>query len=143
MPDPSLDLRIWLELLGRAAQSLSSFPLAETQPAERPKCLGLGERLCRRWQRAIRRTVGVTEVQPQGHAAYDHERAFVQRAVVRAAERDQILGVVTAAVGARLQMVNINERAVRTPWHSAAVPVSPEHTTPHRWRDVLRSALRT
>src|SRR5262245_61714654 len=70
-------------------------------------------------------------------APLDDERPVVQRAMVGAAERDEIVGVMGAVLGARCSVVNIDERCVPATGHSAATAVAPQHVTAHRRRNGL------
>ena len=80
------------------------------------------------------------ELEPSRNRASDDQRALVQRDVVSAAERDQVALDMLSALRSRLDVVNIYERRVRTTRHPAAVPVSPEHAPPNRWRYILHRA---
>ena len=66
-----------------------------------------------------------------------HQRALVYGSVMRGAEGEQVCRVMTAAVGARMNVVNVNERGAGAPRDLAAVMVAPQHAAAHGGRDIL------
>ena len=73
-------------------------------------------------------------------AAGDDEPAEVDGAVVRRAEHDEMIDVVTAAVRAQLEVVHVDKNRVPAPRDDAAALVPAEDVTAERWRDGLGGA---
>jgi len=69
--------------------------------------------------------------------ALNDERSAMHRPVMRSTQRDELVRVVLAALGARHQMVRVDVNRVTTPRHDAAVVVAPQHQASDGWRDGL------
>ena len=61
--------------------------------------------------------------------------------VMRCADGEQASRVMTAAVGARVNVVNVNEISVRAARDLAAVMISPQHAPAYSGRHVLCRSL--
>ena len=57
--------------------------------------------------------------------------------MMSAAQREQVLRLVSAAFFARLNVVHIDESRMPAAWYLAAVLVPKQHRTPYRWRHRL------
>ena len=75
-------------------------------------------------------------------AALDDDFTAMERAVMSAACRDEIVRVVTTAVGARANVVQIEKRGGPTTWHDAAPAVATQHRPAHGRRHVLPGTSR-
>ena len=64
---------------------------------------------------AVGGTVGMTKDQTCRNPAFDTESAIVLRAMMRGAKNHEVVRIVIASVGARLQVVKIHEIAWRQP----------------------------
>ena len=75
-----------------------------------------------------------------GAVCYDSEHSMMNRAVVHAAQREEVLGVVTAACRARHDMVKVEEGRVLATWNPAPVPIAKQDSAARcRW-DLLLGA---
>jgi hypothetical protein len=72
-------------------------------------------------------------------SAYD-EPPFVGHPVMRRTERDEEIRIVSAAVGAGVRVVQIQEGRVPAAGHGAAMLVARDHGAPRRRRDLLRGS---
>jgi hypothetical protein len=57
----------------------------------------------------------------------DEQITAVTRAVVRTAQREQVVGLMIAAILARAQMMHIDKRRVPAARYLAAVPIAQQH----------------
>ena len=61
--------------------------------------------------------------------------------MVRTAQREQVVGLMIAAVFARAEMMHVDERRVPAAGYLAAVPIAQQHRATNSRRNRLRSAL--
>ena len=79
----------------------------------------------------------MTETKSIRNALFDDELASVNSAVVGRAERDEILRRVSSAFGARVDVVDVEERPVTATGDAAPTTVSSKNDTPYGRRNVL------
>ena len=75
-------------------------------------------------------------------AALDDDFPAMESAMVGSACRDEIVRVVTAAIRARTNVMQIEKRGGPTTWHDAASAVATQHRPAHGRRHVLPGAGR-
>ena len=90
---------------------------------------------------AVGSAIGVLKTKARRSAAGDDEQTVVHGAMMRRAEHDEVIGVVTAALRAQLEVVHVDEGRVPAPGDDAAALVAAEDVTAERWRDCLRGAV--
>ena len=90
---------------------------------------------------AVWSAIGVLETKPRRSAASDDEQTLVHGAVVRRAQHGEVVGVVTAALRAQLEVMHVDEGRVPAPRDNTAALVAAEDVTAERWRDCLRGAV--
>jgi hypothetical protein len=61
----------------------------------------------------------------------------VGRPVMDTTQGDEIVSVVPAALGAELDVVNVDENGISAAWKRAAVVIATEHRPARRWSDAL------
>src|SRR5258707_13698378 len=89
---------------------------------------------------AVRRTIGVAEDQSAGDSALDDQLTSVLCAVMGGAQRDQCVGIVVAALGAKDDVVKIEKGPMAATRHDAASPVASDNLTAHgRWNVLARA----
>ena len=81
------------------------------------------------------------ETKARRRVAGNAELTVVHRAVMRRAEHDEVFGLVRATLGARLDVMQVDEGRVPAPRDDAAALVAAEDVTAQRWRDRLRGAV--
>jgi phosphoribosylcarboxyaminoimidazole (NCAIR) mutase len=81
--------------------------------------------------------VSVLEAHPRGDAACDTELSVVGRPVMDTTQGDEIVSVVQAALGAELEVVNVDENCIFAAWNRAPVVVATEHRPARRRSDGL------
>jgi hypothetical protein len=94
-----------------------------TQSGEHP---GLGFDVARPFGKTVLAAVRVSEVRLRC-GARDEELAAMGRAVMRSTNGDDVFELVLAALGAWLEVVQIEKRRMGTAWNPAALVVAPEH----------------
>ena len=102
------------------------LPFAKAQMTQSGEHLALGFDRVRPLGMTVLAAVRVSEVR-LGCAAGDEERAAMGRAVMRSTKGDDILELVLAALGAWLDVVQIEKRSMATAWNLAVLVVAPEH----------------
>jgi hypothetical protein len=60
-------------------------------------------------------------------ALLDEQFSTVTRPMVRAAQREQVIGLVIATVFSRAKMVHVDESGVSTTWYLAAMLIAQQH----------------
>jgi len=75
-----------------------------------------------------------------GSVFRDDELAVMNRAVVRAAQRDEVSGIVPAALRTRHHVVEIEERRVLAAWNPAAMLVAVHNGAARGGRYLLTGA---
>lgn len=65
--------------------------------------------------------------------ASDNQHTAMHRPVVRTAQREQVFGLVPAAILTSFDVMNIDERRMPTPRYPTAVVVSAQDRTSHGW----------
>jgi hypothetical protein len=95
------------------------------------------------WRRheAVSRAVSVTDPQPGRNSSVDAQPTAVQRAVMRAAQHDQIVRIIATTLRAQVQMVKIDVSCIAAPRNDAAASISPEDFATNRGRRPLCGAL--
>ncbi len=81
------------------------------------------------------------ESQPIPHATFDEGLPPMNRAMMRAAQGDEIVGRVSAAVSSRTQVMNVYESRMSATGKYAAPTIASQHQSAGRRRDGLRRAL--
>jgi hypothetical protein len=76
------------------------------------------------------------------HAPFKDELSAVLGTVMRGAEDDECVGVVSAAFGTKSHVVEVHENRVGTAWNDAPAAVPPHDFAPDGWRDVLSRSRR-
>jgi hypothetical protein len=78
--------------------------------------------------------------EPRRNAALDENLPAVLRSVMRRAQHSSRIGVVIAALRAKLGVMEIHKDSVATPWNHASSAIAAHDLAPHRWRHVLPRA---
>jgi hypothetical protein len=116
--------------------------LAEAERTQRPE--GFLEGCCavRVDDRTVKSTVRMAKNEPRRNATFDDELATVLRAMMRAAEDNEAAGIVTAALGSEIEVVNVEKEAVATAWNHTPTAV-PAHdiATDSRGNRLARASL--
>jgi len=141
MPQDRVEFGVRLEYLRCLGQSSPGISLSKPQLTKRPERPRLHQRRRRRGQRTVRRPIRVAHGDPGSRRTRYHQCALVHGSVMRGADSYQIARLMTSALGACLQMMQIHERSVRAPRDSAAMMVSPQHAPAHGGRYVLLGSL--
>jgi hypothetical protein len=82
----------------------------------------------------------VSESQGLADRAFNDERPSMHRPMVGATERDELIGVVPAALGARYQVMQVDVGRVPAARHHAAPVIASQHVPADSWRDGLGRA---
>jgi hypothetical protein len=91
----------------------------------------------------VRAAVGMAEANLTGRVCFDQERAAMDRAVMSSAKGENISQNVATALGAQLDVVQIQKRGVAAAGHAAAVLISREHGPAQgRWDRLRRACVR-
>jgi hypothetical protein len=86
------------------------------------------------------RAVRVSETEAGAGGALDLERAAVVGAMVRAAQWDEAFGIVGAALGARIEMMHVEEDVIGAARNDAAFVVAAQDVAANGRGDCLRGA---
>ncbi len=136
-------LKIRFTHVGPSSHALergARFSLAKSEATQGTESVRIRVRSAVVGDAAVRRTIGVAEDQSAGDSALDDELTSVLGAVVAGAQRDECVGIVVAALGAKDDVVEIEKDTVAATRHGAASPVASENLPAHgRW-DVLARA---
>src|SRR5262249_33970773 len=101
-----------------------SLRFAKTERAERAKRIGVSRYATGSDDRAVPRAVRVPKHEPRRHTPVDDELPAVRGSVVSAAQDDERIGVVVAAIGSEDDVVKIHERRMPTARHHAPPAIS-------------------
>lgn len=121
-------------------QGLPRVSLTEAETAERAEGSRVNQHIGRGDSPAIGNAVSVPKNEPSSPRSRHHQRSVMNRSMVNATQRDQVLRTMLAAIGMRFEVMNVDEGRVPAAWHPAAMLVSPQHAAPNGGRDPLRSA---
>jgi len=125
-----------LELLERSMH----VSFAKTEAAQRPEGLGSCFEHLGPYDATVGAAVGVADAEGRCRAV-DEQLAAMGGAVVGAAEGDEVLGVVGAAFGAELEMVDVDEGGIAATRDAAAAVVACEDGPAQRgWGGLLRAS---
>src|SRR5262249_52706473 len=92
-------------------------------------------------RRAVTRLVAMLHDEPRA-GALDDEHACVYRAMMRTAQRSEVLRIVRAAFRPRIDVVHIEEAVVPATGHDASVVVAPQDRATNGGWNPLRGASR-
>jgi hypothetical protein len=126
-------LGVRAHLLERSA----CFYLAKTEGAQRAKCFRMGLGNARIHHGSISSAVRVANYDTSRHAAFKDELSAVLGPVMRGAEDDEFVGVVSAALGTELQVVDVHKNRVGTAWNDTPAAVPPHDLAAHGRRHIL------
>jgi hypothetical protein len=115
--------RISLLQLG---QRRSDLGLAKAEPAQGGEELGVGVERAGSSDLAVLAAIGVAEGWFRG-GTQDGELAAIQRAMMDAADRKEVLELVPAAFGAELDVMQVEVQSVPAARDSAAAVVAQQH----------------
>ena len=124
------------------ANSIARFALAKakfSQASKRPRrniCLGCA------WRLAVHGAIGVLKIELAGGVRRNEQVTTVTGAMVRAAERQQVIQLVVASIFPRAEMMHVDEGRMPATWHLATMPIAQQHRATNRRGNRLRSALR-
>jgi hypothetical protein len=123
-----------------AFESPSGLALAKAERAERAERLFVHLYRARIGNHSVARTVGMANDETRRHATFDDQLSPMLGSMVRGAQENEPVRIVIAALGAKLDMVQIQENSLATTRDDAPSSIAPHDETPHgRWH-VLPSA---
>ena len=116
-------------ILSELAEHRANLPFAKPQASKRSEYLRLRLGTARLRRLTVRGAVGMTKDRRARRAFHD-ELTAVQRAMVRAADAEDILGGVPAALGPQLDVMEIEIARMAASGHPAAVLIAMENRSP-------------
>ena len=90
---------------------------------------------------AVGSAIGVLKAKTRRWNTSDAEPTVVHGAMMGRAERHEVISVVTAALGAQVEVMHVDEGGVPAAGDDAAAFVAAEDATAERWRDCLGCAV--
>ncbi len=121
---------------------MPGLSFAKAERAKRAKSLAVGLDYLGLHARPVTTAVGMAKVETCGDAPFDDELPAMHRAMVRRAQDDQAIWIVVAALGAKLDVVDVEKDAVATERDDAASVISSHDLAPGRGRNFLARSRR-
>jgi hypothetical protein len=116
------------------------FSLSKTEGAERAKRLSMGLGQGRIHDGSVSTAIRVANDETGRYAAFKDELSAVLGTVMRGTEDDELVGVVSAAFGTELHVVDVHKHRVGTAENDAPAAVSPHDLAAHGgWHLLSRS----
>ena len=135
-----LEIRAFAHVGADSFECSAYFAFAKSHARERPKGSRSDVRRRRRDCSPVDGAVGVAKAEASGRRALDEHLPAMDRPVVGPAGRDEIIGLMAAAVGARVDMVDIQKSPRAAAGEHAAPAVAAEHGAANGRRHVLGRA---